>query len=195
MMNNERNIAVVLLETTPTTAKFSRMKAIFLLLLSFILCHKTFSQTGIFWKKNIYCFTSQDSIEDRTIKRIIDDVITHESHFKQKFPFPILLDLSIEQEPSYEIGYDNIYGTSLYSDVYQYKTWDYKTLGLRIRIYDSVINEKKLMSMMDYGIRHIKELMERRNKLIKLEAENRPKNTSISQLQIKNIVKSVDNNK
>jgi hypothetical protein len=100
----------------------------------------------------------------------------------------IFLNIRIGKDTSYyHLGYDNIYGTSINADIYDWKRSDYKNLGVYIGVVDSIFNKEKIVALIEFGINHTNQLKRLRKKLIKLK-EDRPDAITLSKDEIAAII-------
>jgi len=100
----------------------------------------------------------------------------------------ILLDIGLSEDSTqYQLGYDNIYGSSVYNDIYRPEAWDYTTLGIRINVYNkgTTIDRNAVIILLDYALRHTSELMAMRTDAIKKDFYDRPNNITLEYPELK----------
>jgi len=109
-----------------------RFTGVIFLINFFLFCN---SQTIISQQKRVIYFNSTDADE----KKILSDLAKKINCFIERYhvkddSLMVLLDVSVGIDTSYyQIGYDNLYGSSVNNGIYHPKTNDYNILGLRIR--------------------------------------------------------------
>src|ERR1700733_13532892 len=118
------------------------------------------AQTIISESGRLIYFNSLDSARAATISRLAALVACWLDNYDPRDSFPILLDLRPDTAASIDLGYDNLFGNSLFytdstttpSDPGQQLY--FRRPGLRIRISDSLPDPKILLQLLEYGIAH-----------------------------------------
>lgn len=103
---------------------------------------------------------------------------------------PLVL-LDIQQStasPCYQLGYDNIYGTSINNEIYKPQTSDHTNLGIRIKICDKAISEQTVLKLLQYGLEHLYKLKQDRENMLKLDFYDRADNITVNKKTINRII-------
>ena len=137
----------------------------------------------------------EDTLKSRQLHDIAKMCSCYIQNFYPRIKLPeILLDMEQSKDTVYyQLGYDNIYGnsidTSADDDIRQPQTWDYTTLGIRIKSCSPQINKEIILKLLDYGINHVNELKALRKEAGKLDYYDRPDNITLKRRVIKRILR------
>jgi hypothetical protein len=151
------------------------------------------SQTILNEVGNVIYLGSDPGLENKKVElsKLCNSLI--EKYYKDKEIPYILLDINVSDDTTYcELGYDNIYGTSINNDIYKPNTWDQTLLGIRVKICDSTISSNSVLKLLEYGISHIESLKKSRKKSMKLGFYDRPGSASLSDKEIKDLLNRKD---
>jgi hypothetical protein len=133
------------------------------------------AQTIISESGRLLFFNSLDSARAATIIRLTGFVNCWLNNFDSRDSFPILLDFRPDPDTlhpdsaSLQLGYDNLFGNSLFYTDSSAAPSDpgqqlyYQKLGLRIRLGNPSPDPKTLLQLLEYGIAHYVALRQIRN--------------------------------
>ena len=141
--------------------------------------------------ENITYLDSDDSVKSERIKKISKQC---NCFIKKNYPgiktLSVLLDIEDCSDTTYyQLGYDNIYGNSVYNDIYKPKTYDFQNLGIRIKACSKTVKLENVLKLLDHGLRNVEALKKMRTKAMGLDYYDRPKNITLKAATINGILK------
>lgn len=143
------------------------MRTWIILLLCPLLCQ---SQNVIHQSGQVIFFDNNKSLHDEKMKVAwwINTYLAEKHRPKDR----VILEIT-KEDTVLTVSYDNLYGNSSFSDVYDWISWDYRLTTLKITISSFLVSKDTILNALKFGIRNKGKLRRMRKRNMRKDPTDR----------------------